>query len=207
MTRFLHSSWFMAFILVGCLIPLVWLGVDYISGQAGPNPAQAFEVRTGRIAIGLLTISLSVTPLAWLSKRPIILRARRPLGLMTFAYVLLHLLVLVGLDYGFNVSLLIDSYVDKPFIWFGVVTSLILAILAITSFSWWKQKLGRRWEHLHKLVYLAAILDLAHYFLAVKGNLFSLSGNLGRPLFFGILILSLLAIRLLKHALPSNRPV
>ncbi len=87
MTRFLRSAWFMAFILVGCLIPLVWLGVDYFSGRMGPNPAQALEVRTGRIAISLLTVSLSVSPLAWLLKQPVILRARRPLGLMTFFYV------------------------------------------------------------------------------------------------------------------------
>ncbi len=113
---------------------------------------------------------------------------------------LLHVLVLVGFDYGFNLPLLLDSYLNKPFIWFGLLTGLILAALALTSFDWWKQKLGRWWGRLHKLIYLAAILDLAHFFLAVKGNLLSLSGNLGRPLFYGILILSLLVIRLLKRA-------
>ena len=200
MTRFLRSAWFMTIILAGSLIPLAWLAVEYFSGLTGPNPAQALEVRTGRIAISLLTVSLSVSPLAWLSKQPVVLRARRPLGLMTFFYVTLHILVLVGYDYGFNILLFLDGYLNKPFIWFGLLTSLILAALALTSFDWWKQKLGRWWGRLHKLIYFAAILDLAHYFLAVKGNPLSLSGNLGRPIFYGILILSLLLIRFLKRA-------
>jgi sulfoxide reductase heme-binding subunit YedZ len=199
LTRFLRSAWFMTFVLAACLIPLVWLGVDYFSGRTGPNPAQALEVRTGRIAISLLTISLTVSPLAWLSKQPVFLRARRPLGLMTFFYVTLHVLVLVGYDYGFDVPLLLDGYLNKPFIWLGLLTGVILSTLALTSFDWWKRKLGRWWGRLHKLIYLAAILDLAHYFLAVKGNPLSLSGNLGRPVFYGILILSLLLIRLLKR--------
>ena len=173
--------------------------MEYFSGRTGPNPAQALEVRTGRIAISLLTVSLSVSPLAWLSKQPVVLRARRPLGLMTFFYVTLHILVLVGYDYGFNILLFLDGYLNKPFIWFGLLTSLILAALALTSFDWWKQKLGRWWGRLHKLIYFAAILDLTHYSLAVKGNPLSLSGNLGRPIFYGILILSLLLIRLLKR--------
>ncbi len=189
----------MALILVGCLIPLAWLGVDYFSGRMGPNPAQDLEVRTGRIAISLLTVSLSVSPIAWLSKQPVILRARRPLGLTTFFFVTLHVLVLVGYDYGFNLPLVLDSFLNKPFIWFGVLTGLILAALALTSFGWWKRKLGCWWGRLHKLLYLAAMLDLAHFFLAVKGNPLSLTGNLGRPLFYGILILTLLSIRLLKH--------
>jgi sulfoxide reductase heme-binding subunit YedZ len=203
LTRFLRSTWFMALILAGCLIPLVMLGVDYFSSRLGPNPAQALEVRTGRIAISLLTASLAVSPLARLTKQAVFLRVRRPLGLATFFYVLFHLLLLVGLDYGFNLPLLVDSYLTKPFIWFGFLAGLILAILAITSFGRWRQKLGDRWERLHQLVYLAAILDLVHYFLVVKGNLISFSGNLGRPLFYGFLILSLLAFRLLKRDRPK----
>jgi methionine sulfoxide reductase heme-binding subunit len=203
LTRFLHSAWFMTFILAGCLLPLALLGVDYFSGRTGPNPAQALEVRTGRIAISLLTVSLSISPLARLLKQPAILRARRPLGLMTFFYVSLHVLVLVGFDYGFNFPLLLDGYLNKPFIWFGLLTSLILAAMALTSFDWWKRKLGCWWRRLHHLIYLAAFLDLAHFFLAVKGNPLSLSGNLGRPLVFGILILFLFALRLLMRIRPT----
>jgi sulfoxide reductase heme-binding subunit YedZ len=108
-------------------------------------------------------------------------------------------MILVGLDYGFDLPLLAVSYLDKPFIWFGLITGLILVILAVTSQDQWKKKLGRNWHRLHYLVYLAAILDLVHYFLAVKGNPFSLAGNLVRPLFFGVLILSLFALRVLKR--------
>jgi sulfoxide reductase heme-binding subunit YedZ len=198
--RFFRSAWFRTLILAGCLIPLVWLGVDYFSGRMEPNPAQTLEVRTGRIAISLLVVSLSVSPLASLLNRPAILRARRTLGLVTFFYVLLHVLVLAGFDYGFDLPVLVDSYQGKPFIWFGLLTGLILAALALTSFDWWKQKLGIWWGRLHRLIYLAAILDLTHYFLAVKGNLFSLSGNLARPLFFCAVIILLLALRVVQRA-------
>jgi len=189
----------MVFVLIGCLIPFIFLGIDYFSGQMGPNPAQALEIRTGRIAISLLTATLAISPLARLFKQPAILQARRPLGLATIIYVLLHILVLVGFDYGFDLPILIVSFLDKPFIWFGVITVLILVGLAVTSFDWWKRKLGGGWKRLHNLIYLAAILDLAHYFLAVKGNLLTLSGNIGRPVFFGFVILFLLAVRLLKR--------
>ncbi len=84
-----------------------------------------------------------------------------------------------------------------------MATGLILAVLALTSFDWWKHKLGIWWVRLHRLIYLAALLDLAHFFLVVKGNLLSLSGNITLPLFYAILILVVLAFRVL--ALFRNR--
>jgi len=186
---------------VGALLPLAILAFDYFSGQLGPNPAQTLEQRTGRIAITLLTTTLSVGPLARLFRQPALLRVRRPLGLYTFLYVSLHLFVLVGFDYRFDFPLLIGSYLGKPFIWLGLATGLILAALALTSFDWWKRRLGRWWVRLHRLIYLAAILDLAHFFLAVKGNILSLSGNLTCPLIYTAVILILLILRV---PLPSH---
>ena len=169
---------------IASLLPLAILTFDYFSGRLAPNPAQTLEVQTGRIAVSLLTATLLVSPMAQLLKQPVIKHARRPLGLYTFLYVAVHLLILVGFDYRFDIPLLLATYLDKPFTWFGLLTGLILAVLALTSFDWWKRRLGKWWQRLHRLIYLAAILDLAHFFLAVKGNLFSLSGNLTRPLLY-----------------------
>ena len=180
------------------LLPLAILVFDYFSGQLAPNPAQTLEQRTGRIAISLLTATLLVSPLAGIFRQPVINRARRPLGLYTFFYVVIHLTLLVGYDYRFDFPLLVKSYLGKPFIWLGLATGLILAALALTSFDWWKRRLGVWWKRLHRLIYLAAILALAHFFLGVKGNLFSLSGNIARPLVYTSIILTLLLIRLPK---------
>lgn len=180
----------------GCLLPLALLIVQWRTGQLAPNPYQLMELRTGRIAISLLTFTLLVSPLARLTRQTVFLRARRPLGLYTFLYVCLHIGVLVILDYGFDYQLLIAAYRGKPFILFGFATAILLASLALTSFKWWQGHLGVWWQRLHRLIYLAALLDLSHYFLAVKGNLFSLSGNIARPLIYAFIIVALMLLRL-----------
>ena len=186
------------------LLPLAILAFQFSTGQLEPNPAQALEQLTGRIALSFFTATLLISPLSRLLKQPVIQRTRRPLGLYTFFYVALHLSILVGFDYRFNLPLLSTTYLGKPFIWLGLATSLILAILALTSFDWWKHRLGKWWQWLHRLIYLAAILDLAHFFLAVKGNLLSLSGNLGCPLLFPFAIGLLLILRIFQR---QDRPV
>jgi sulfoxide reductase heme-binding subunit YedZ len=178
------------------LLPLAVLILSYASGQLAPNPAQTLEQRTGRIAISLLTATLLVSPLARLLKQPVIMRARRPLGLYTFLYVSIHFLILVGFDYQFNIPLLLASYLDKPFIWFGFLAGLILCALAITSTNAMRKRMGIWWNRLHRLIYLAAVLILAHYLLAVKGGLATLSGNLVRPLVYTIIILIFMAVRI-----------
>lgn len=189
------------------LLPLAILIFYYFSGRLAPNPAQALEQRTGRIAISLLMVTLLVNPLSWLFKQPVMMKARRPLGLYTFFYVVLHILILVGFDYQFDLKLLYAGYLDKPFIWFGILTGLILAVLALTSIDRWKHKLGDRWGRLHSLVYLAAILDLAHFFLVVKGNVFSLSGNFTRPLIFSGLFILIMSLKILQRKHPPAQDV
>jgi sulfoxide reductase heme-binding subunit YedZ len=139
---------------------------------------------------------LMVSPLARFLRQPAIKQARRPLGLYTFLFVTLHLMVLVGYDYRFDLPLLFESYSGKPFIWLGLSSGLILAGLALTSFAWWKRRLYKWWQRIHRLLYLAAILDLAHYFLGIKGNILTLSGNIARPSAYAIVMIVLLLLRL-----------
>jgi methionine sulfoxide reductase heme-binding subunit len=204
LTRFLRSTWFPVFLHTAALTPLIILVVDLLIGRLGANPVQAMEVRSGRIAISLLTATLAVSPMAGFLKQPALRKARRPLGLYTFMYICLHLLALVGFDYAFNIPQVATAYLGKPFIWFGLLTGVILAALALTSFSRSKQTLGGWWGRLHRLIYLAALLDLAHYFLAVKGNLFSFSGNLARPLAYCVVITGLLIVRILQRIHPAT---
>jgi sulfoxide reductase heme-binding subunit YedZ len=111
-------------------------------------------------------------------------------------YVCLHVLTFTGLDYGFNLQLIGGIVLQKPYAFVGLATFILLLPLAITSFRWWLKKLGRRWTNLHRLVYLAGVLDILHYAWAKKGNLFSLSGDILRPLLLGVLLLFMLALRL-----------
>ena len=181
---------------VGALLPAVWILAAVARGDLTANPLQAVEQRTGRIALILLVVSLACTPANLLFGWRSALRHRRTLGLYAFAYASLHLLVLVGLDYGFAFRLLRADLTGKPFIWVGAAALLTLAALAGTSFNVWKKRLGKNWKRLHRLAYFAVLLVIVHYAWARKGNLTSLSGDILQPLAFGGVALGLLALRL-----------
>jgi sulfoxide reductase heme-binding subunit YedZ len=84
----------------------------------------------------------------------------------------------------------------KPYAILGLTTFILLLPLAVTSFRWWQNKLGQKWTNLHRLVYLAGILDILHYTWAKKGSLLTLSGDILRPLLWGLLLVLLLVFRL-----------
>jgi len=180
----------------GALLPALWIVADAARGALTANPYQAVEQRTGRAALILLVLSLAGTPVSLLFGWRAALRHRRTLGLYAFAYASLHLLILVGLDYGFAFQLLRADLTGKPFIWVGAAALLVLAALAGTSFPAWKKRLGKNWKRLHRLAYLAVILVVVHYAWARKGNLTALSGDILQPLAFGSVAIGLLALRL-----------
>jgi len=181
--------------ILGCL-PLVWIPYTYFAGRLSVNPIQDIEQQLGRIAVYFLIASLACTPLNTLFGWREPLKRRRALGLYCFMYASLHVLTFTGLDYGFNLQLIIGIVLKKPYAILGLATFILLSPLAITSFRWWMKKLGRWWINLHRLVYLAGVLDILHYAWARKGNLFTLSGDVLRPLLWGLLLLLLLALRL-----------
>jgi sulfoxide reductase heme-binding subunit YedZ len=108
----------------------------------------------------------------------------------------LHFLTLSGLDYAFNWRLLLDDLLDKRFAWIGLITGTILLVLALTSTKGWQRRLGKNWKRLHRLVYAAALLAVLHYAWALKGDIFSLQGNILMPLVVGVLVIVLLLARL-----------
>ena len=176
--------------------PAALLLTAALAGQLGVNPIQTAVQRMGRAAAWLLTAALAVTPVQTLSGWRALQRLARPLGLYAAAYAGLHLLLNVGLDYGFNFSLWIPDMLGKQYIFFGLAALLILLALAGTSFRWWMRRLGRRWKQLHRLVYLAGVLAVVHYGLAAKGNLLTLRGNVAQPALMAGLLALLLALRL-----------
>jgi sulfoxide reductase heme-binding subunit YedZ len=192
----LKITWLQIVIHIFGWLPLAWILFDYFTGRLSVNPIQDIEQWFGRSGAYFLIASLICTPLHTLSGWREPLKRRRALGLYCFMYVCLHVLTFIGLDYGFNLQLIGGVVLKKTYAIVGLATFLLLFPLAVTSFRWWMKKLGRKWTNLHSLVYLAAVLDILHYAWAKKGNLFSLSGDILRPLLLGVLLLFLLILRL-----------
>ncbi len=180
----------------GGLLPLVLLIGSYVRDELGFNPVEAALQKTGQIAAVFLVLSLAITPLRKLLKLPLLRYLRKPLGLYAAFYAALHFLTFAWWDYGLDFGLIWAEIVAKPFIIIGALALLILAVLAATSFRSVQRKMGKKWVQLHRLTYLAAILVIAHFLLAVKGNLLTLQGNYTFPLVLGGVLVVLLLMRL-----------
>jgi sulfoxide reductase heme-binding subunit YedZ len=192
---------------LGAWLPLVWLIIDYFGRRMSVNPILDLERRTGRTALTLLLLSLACTPLHSLSGWRELLKRSRTLGLYAFLYAVIHMSIFVFLDYGANFVLILHDVWKKPFIIVGATTFLILLALALTSFDFSKIWLGKKWKHLHRLVYLAAALDILHYAWALKGDIFHLQGDILRPLIYAsiLLVLLFLRIRPIRRFVQSHR--
>lgn len=194
-----------AIIFFGAWIPLLLIAADFFMGRLSINPIQDIEQRTGRLAILWVVLSLVATPMnslfGW--REPI--KRRRALGLYGFMYALLHVTTFLVLDFGFNWKLIINEIVEKNFIIVGTISFIFLTALAATSFKYWKKKLKKNWKRLHSTIYLIAPLIVIHYAWAKKGDLFSLQGDIVRPLIYGIVVIILLVVRikLVKKAISN----
>lgn len=187
----LRANWLRLVVHGGALVPLGVIILDNYRYNLTANPIQEITVRTGKAALVLLVLSLACTPLNTVFGFRQALRMRRALGLYGFMYVALHLAVFAVLDYGLDLRLIGQTIAEKYYIVAGFLAFLILIPLAVTSTRGWMARLGKRWKSLHKLVYLAVPLAVAHFALLVK----SLSSR-PEPLIFGAATIALLALRI-----------
>lgn len=171
-----------------CLLPLALLAWDGVHANLGPNPIEEITHRTGDWTLRLLLVTLAVTPARRLLGWNFLLRLRRLLGLFAFFYACLHFLTYVWLDQFFWWDEIAKDIVQRPFITVGFAAFLLLIPLAVTSTNAMMKRLGRRWQQLHRLVYVSATLGVLHYLWLVKADL-------RRPLIYGILLTALLAYR------------
>ncbi len=175
---------------------LVILIYQFFTHHLTANPIQALEQRTGRHALTLLVLSLACTPMNTLFKWSEPLKRRRALGLYAFMYATIHVLIFINLDYGLAWSLLTQTILQKPYILVGATGFLLLIPLAWTSFDIWKKRLGKGWKRLHQLIYLIAPLLVLHYAWSKKGDIFTLSGDIVRPLIYGLIVVIFLIMRI-----------
>ena len=177
-------------------LPLAVLVYDYFANRLTINPIQEIEQRLGRIAIYWLVAALAVTPLYTLTGWRDLPNRRRATGLYAFLYTCLHVLVFMGLDYGFYFSQIFSLILGKVYLWVGAAAVLLLIPLAVTSFDYFIRKMGKNWKRLHWLVYPAAVTAVLHYALAQKGDLFTLRGHVLKPFLWLLLTLFLLFLRI-----------
>ncbi len=154
-----------------CLLPFAWLLFGALTNTLGANPAEALIRATGDWTLRFICIVLLVTPLRTISNTPALARFRRMLGLFVYFYVAIHLLSYSGFDMGFDVGDIVKDIVKRPFILVGFLAFLLLTPLAATSFNRAIKALGaKRWQLLHKLVYVIAGLGLLHFFWMRSGK-------------------------------------
>ena len=164
-----------ALVWVACLWPFGLLAYGAVTNTLGADPTANIELTTGYNTLLLLILSLAITPLrrVW-SKLSWLIQFRRLLGLFAFFYGTVHLLTYVALYAGFDVNTMLADVAKRKFITVGVAAWLLLVPLAATSTTWAIRKLGgKRWNRLHRLVYLAAVCGIVHYWWQVKPGVLS----------------------------------
>lgn len=178
-------------VFLAALLPLGTLFYGALTDRLGANPIEFITHKTGTWAFNFLLITLAITPLRRLSAWHWLLRLRRMLGLFCFFYALLHFLTYLWLDQFFEWHDIARDIVKRPFITVGFAAFVLLVPLALTSNSRAIRWLGgRRWQVLHRSVYVVGLLATMHYFWLVKIT------AIIYPLMYGALLAILLAWRI-----------
>ncbi len=154
-----------------CLWPLGELIYRGFTARLTANPVEYIQHYTGDWTLGFLLITLSVAPLRKLLNLPDLIRFRRMLGLFAFFYVCLHFLTYIGPDQFFNLASMWKDVAKRRYITVGFLGFVLLIPLAVTSTKGWIRRLGgRRWQVLHRAIYLAAMCGVIHYYWLVKSD-------------------------------------
>lgn len=186
-------------LFVLCLVPLAWLVWDGVTNNLGANPVETVRRYTGDWTLRFLFIALTVTPLRRLTGWHVVIRLRRMLGLFAFFYACLHFVSYIWLDQFFMWDAIIEDILDRPYITVGVASFLLLIPLAVTSTNGMARRLGgRRWQRLHQLVYLIAVLGVIHFLWLVKSDI-------SEPVIYGAILALLLGFRLFWHLRGRSR--
>ena len=200
-------EWLRLAVHVGAWGTLLVLVLVNFANSNSVNPILTFEHQTGKAAIIFLILSLAGTPVGSILEWKDFSKRKKALGVYSFMFAVVHLLVFLWLDYGFQFKFIWSVVKNTVYIWFGIAAFLILMALAVTSFKKVKQMMKKNWKRLHRLVYIIGPLVIIHFLLIVKANIFTLQGATREPLIYGGIILILLLVRVppIKRALINLR--
>ncbi len=185
-----------------CLAPfalLLWRGTH---DGLGANPIEFITHATGDWTLRFLVITLAITPVRKVYGWSQLVRFRRMLGLFAFFYGCLHFMTYVWLDKFFDLSAMLKDVTKRPFITAGFTAFVLLIPLALTSTAGWIRRLGgRRWQALHRLIYISAVAAVVHYYWLVKSDI-------RLPVFYASMVAMLLLWRVVnrRKAPPVRTP-
>jgi len=186
-------------VFLACLAPLARLVWKAFTVGLGANPVEVITHATGDWTLRFLLITLSITPLRKLLRAPSLIRFRRMLGLFAFFYGTLHFATYIWLDKFFDWHEMVKDIGKRPFITVGFTAFVLLIPLAATSTAGMIRRLGgRRWQMLHRLIYVSASLGVIHYLWLVKKDIREL-------LIYGSILAVLLGYRLVMWALAASK--
>jgi methionine sulfoxide reductase heme-binding subunit len=186
-------------VFINGLIPAVLMVIDWQRDKLGSNKVEFVTRATGVLALVFLLLTLAVTPLRQLLKWQWLLKQRRLLGLISFAYTVAHLFTYVAWDREWKLGTIAGDVYQRPFIALGMFSFFLMVPLAVTSTDKMIRRMGgRRWGRLHRMTYYTAIGGVLHYYLIVKSDI-------TYPLVFGITLALLLGYRVAKHLRKASK--
>lgn len=181
------------------LVPVLLLAWRAYNQELGANPIEFITHATGDWTLRFLCITLAVSPLRRLFHLPELIRFRRMFGLFAFFYGCLHFMTYLWLDKFFDFAEITKDVYKRPFITAGFTGFVAMLPLAVTSTAGWIRRLGgRRWNLLHRLVYVSAVAGVVHYYWLVKSDV-------RLPLLYGFIVLVLLAARVVAAQRKARR--
>ena len=191
--------WFKPFVFLACLGPLARLGWKAYMGLLGANPIEVITHSTGDWILIFLLVTLSITPLRKLTGQLWLIRYRRMFGLFAFFYAVLHFITYIWLDKFFDLHEMWADVSKRRFITVGFTGFVLLIPLALTSTRGWIRRLGgKRWQALHRLIYVSAIAGVIHYWWLVKADV-------TKPQQYAFVLSLLLGYRIVAWLVRKNR--
>lgn len=201
MRALLTSKWTKVAVFLICLIPFIELVWRIFTNRLGANPVEFLQHATGDWTLRFLVFTLCITPFRKLLHLPDLIRFRRMLGLFAFFYVCLHFLTYLGPDQAFDLAAMWKDVAKRPFITVGFLGFVLLIPLALTSTAGWIRRLGgKRWQMLHRAIYVTAICGVIHYYWLVKSDV-------RKPVFYGVLVSLLLVWRVADWLVKRGKQV
>jgi sulfoxide reductase heme-binding subunit YedZ len=187
--KFLSTKWAKALLFLLGLAPLGFIAWPFLTAAIPPNPVEFIQHATGDWTLRFLVLTLCVTPFRKIFNVPELIRFRRMLGLFAFFYVCLHFTTYIWFDQSFDLAAIWRDVAKRRYITVGFLAFVLLIPLAITSTTGWIRRLGgKRWQALHRLIYVSAAAGAIHYYWLVKSAVI-------RPLTYAAIIAALLAWR------------
>ena len=180
-----------------CVVPLAVLIFMVLTGRTSANPAEDILLTTGIWTLRFLLLTLAITPIRRVTGWNVLIKYRRMFGLFAFFYACTHLVSYIAFDRYFALDEVAADIAKRPFITAGMVAFALMVPLAVTSTKGWIRRLGKRWQTLHRLIYVSGIAGCLHFIWKVKVVI-------GEPIYYAAVLAALLGFRLFRRMRPAG---